>query len=211
MPAGLFALISVMLLAVISVRAQAPSIPGVEASPINTACPITDEPIGSAQAVIGGHTVGFATEEAREEFLTTSAEDQEEFVLSLLEPANIHCPIDGTPATECKTTTLREGFAVACCDSDCVAKFNAWPPGRVGVFIRETVEPINTTTCPQTGDDLVPDDPYYVAHLGRLLELCCDYCLMEWQYQPKTRDASLMRALGIEAPDKPESGRIALP
>jgi len=204
-------LIVVMLLATASVRAQAPSIPGVESSPINEVCPITNKPIDAAQAVVGGHTVGFATEQAMEEFLATSAEDQEQFVLSLLEPINTQCPIDGTPAAQCKATTLRDGFAIACCDSQCVAKFNAWPPGRVGSFIRETVNPINTEICPQTGDDLVPDDPYYVVHQGRLLQLCCDYCLMEWQYQPKTRDASLMRALGIEPGTKPEADQIALP
>jgi len=182
-----------------SVGAEPARIPALESGPISTTCPITGQPVGhvAPTATLWGYAVGFASESARDAFLGSPVSDREAFVLGFLEPVNTECPIDGTPVAQCKARTLYEGFAVACCDARCVSEFNRWEPGRVGAFLRLTVEPINTAVCPQTGDALVPNDPYYVAHEGRLLQLCCDYCLMEWQYQPVTREGSLMRALGM--------------
>lgn len=196
-----------LVVGVTAVRAQEAAIPGIESAPINGACPVTGDPVGETRGILWGHTVGFATEAARGEFLASTQPEQRAFVVSHLEPVNTNCPIDGTPAAQCEAVTLYEGFAIACCDDRCAAKFIAWDPGPAGAFIRNTVAPINTAICPQTGDALVPDDPYYVTHQGRLMQLCCDYCLMEWQYQPSLRDGALMRALGIE----PEPATIVLP
>lgn len=175
------------------------AVPAIESTPINAICPVTGGAIepGAPTATLWGHLVGFSSAEARAGFLASPAPDRASFVLGFLEPVNRECPIDGTPAALCKAVTFRDGFAVACCDDRCAAEFDAWAPGQVGAFLRKSVEPINAQTCPQTGDALVPDDPYYVAYDGRLLQLCCDYCLMEWQYQPATREGALRRALGI--------------
>ncbi len=194
---------------VVSVCAQAAPIPGVESAPINRVCPVSQEPIGerAVTVVLWGHSVAFGSEESSKSFLTTPVVEQQQFVLSHLEAINPDCPIDGEPAARCESGVLHGGFAIACCDEACAKRFRAWDPGKAGAFIHRFEEPINDAVCPQTGDDLVADDPHYVAHDGRLMQLCCDYCLMEWRYQPALRDDALRRALGIEI----EQPRIALP
>ena len=200
---------SLSIALVVSLCVQTAPIPGVESAPINRVCPVSQEPIGeqAVTVVLWGHSIAFGSEESSKSFLATPSIDQQEFVLSHLEPINSGCPIDGTPTARCESGVLSGGFAVACCDESCAEQFRAWDPGKAGVFIRRFEEPINDAVCPQTGDDLVADDPYYVAHDGRLLQLCCDYCLMEWRYQPALRDDALRRALGIEI----EQPKIALP
>lgn len=193
---------------VVAVTTAAP-IPAVEEAPINERCPVTDEPIGEQPVTVAlwGHTVAFGSESASDSFVALPELEQQGVVFSLLEPINGECPIDGADVAHRGSGALVGGFAVGCCDEVCAAQLRAWAPGQVGAYVRLFVEPINDEVCPQTGDDLVVGDPYYVAHHGRLMQLCCDYCLMEWRYQPAKRDDTLRRALGIEVA-KP---RIALP
>ncbi|MCB9848197.1 MAG: hypothetical protein H6814_07255 [Phycisphaeraceae bacterium] len=200
--------IAVMIL--LATRVGAAPVPGVEEAPINAVCPVTGKEVGASScvSVIEGHTVGFASDADRDAFLDGPRAERERFLLTILKPINRACPIDGAPLARCRSRALAGGFVVACCDEGCLADFASWSPGAVGAFVRETVEPINAQVCPMTGDDLVPDEPYYVAYQGRLLELCCDFCLLEWEFQPARREAALRAALGIEADD---AERVALP
>lgn len=191
-------LIAYSLFALCAAAASEPAeIPPVDETPINDACPVTGAAIGEGapMATLWGHAVAFEDDEARAAFLAMPAVDRERGVLLFLAPLNDACPVDDKAVDGRSLRALSGGFPVGLCSKGCKVKFEAWKPGEVGAFLARHVAPINGADCPMTGDGLVDDDPYFVAQDGRLLQLCCDYCLMVWEFQPAKREAALRTAL----------------
>lgn len=188
----------------------------LSADPVNTLCPVGNEPIDPSAPTIsyGGHEIGFCCPGCDDEFLSWSADKRDAFVARAVAlknaqpeaeaPDNTLCPVLRTPVDPAVPTITVGETAVGFATAGAAREFKLWEADRQAAYARkiaagaELGDPYTLPTCPVSGERLGEmGDPVLYYHEGRELRFCCEGCVGTFEADPakylKAVDAEIKR------------------
>lgn len=110
------------------------------------------------------------------------------------------CPVGGDPVDASSLRLVHEGREVRLCCESCVGKFQKDPAKYLAAMDEQAAEaqrPLYPmTTCVVGGGELGSmGEPHELMHEGRLVRLCCEGCVGDFQKDPAGHLAKLDQAV----------------